>query len=150
MVAGIVCVAAAFAWVSQLGPGDSYVRSILPAAVLWGIGLGLAVTPLTSAVLAAVRDKDLGEASAINDAASRLGGVIAIAVVPALVGFSGGSFAKALESGYRPAMLVLAALAAAGALVTALFVSDDRAPAPQFAAPAPQHGCVLPTGLEQT
>ncbi len=40
-----------------------------------GVGLGLAVTPLTAAVLAAVDGSDLGEASAINDVAARWGGV---------------------------------------------------------------------------
>ena len=69
---------------------------------LWGLGSGVAVTPLTAAVLAAVSDADLGEASAINDAASRVGGVIAI--VPALIGASGGrSLAGALAHGYQPA-----------------------------------------------
>jgi hypothetical protein len=41
------------------------------AALVRGVGLGLAVTPLTAAVLAAVGDADRGEASAINDAGSR-------------------------------------------------------------------------------
>ncbi len=40
-----------------------------------GVGLGLAVTPLTAAVLVAVDGSDLGEASAINDVAARWGGV---------------------------------------------------------------------------
>ena len=48
-----------------------------------GPGSGLRVTPLTAAVLAAVSDADLGEASAINDATSRVGGVVLIALVPA-------------------------------------------------------------------
>ena len=82
--------------------GSSYVTAILPGALLWGLGLGLAVTPLTAAVLAAVSDADLGEASAINDAASRLGGVIAIAAVPALVGATADtSLTDALASGYQ-------------------------------------------------
>ena len=72
---------------------------VLPGALLWGLGLGLSVTPLTAAVLAAVGDADLGEASAINDAASRVGGVIAIALVPALIGATvGTSLADALAT----------------------------------------------------
>src|SRR5205807_6283185 len=91
MVAGIVLVAASQFWLAQLHPGSSYVGAVLPAAVVRGAGLGLAVTPLTAAVLAAVGDADLGEASAINDAASRVGGVIAIALVPVLIGVGAGS-----------------------------------------------------------
>ena len=84
-----------------------------------GAGLGLAVTPLTAAVLAAVRDSDLGQASAINDAASRVGGVIAIALVPLLIGAgAGGTLAGSLADGYRPAMLVIGALCVAAAVVS--------------------------------
>jgi hypothetical protein len=40
----------------------------------------------TAGVLAAVEDTDLGAASAINDASSRVGGVVMVALVPALLG----------------------------------------------------------------
>jgi hypothetical protein len=93
--------------------------------------------------LAAVDDADLGEASAIDDAASRVGAVIAIAVVPALTGAGGGSLVRALSQGYQSAMIALAGLCAVAALVTALFVGDDRAHAPRLAPPAPHHGCAL-------
>ena len=148
MAAGILSVAAAFGWLSRSQPGDSYAEAILPAALLWGLGIGLAVTPLTAAVLAAVSDNDLGEASAINDATSRLGGVIAIAAVPVLIGAGGGrGLAGALVDGYRPAMLVLAGTCVVAALLAALFVTDaatDRATIPRFAPPAPHHGCAPP------
>jgi len=141
MVAGIVTVAAGWAWLSALEPGDAYATSVLPGVLLNGIGLGLAVTPLTAAVLAAVSDRDLGASSAINDAASRVGAVVLVALVPALIGATGSTtLANALADGFQPAMLVLAAIAVAGALITARFVSDERASAPRFA--PPQHGCI--------
>ena len=71
MACGILTVGAAFAWLARSVPGTSYVETILPAALVSGLGMGVAVTPLTAAVLAAVADADLGEASAVNDAASR-------------------------------------------------------------------------------
>ena len=86
MVAGILTGSAAFAWLSRLAPGADYVTAMLPGVLLWGVGLGLAVAPLTAAVLAAISDTDLGEASAVNDAAARIGAVVAIALVPALIG----------------------------------------------------------------
>jgi hypothetical protein len=92
-------------------------------------------------VLAAVADSDLGEASAINDAASRLGGLIVIAVVPALIGAGAGrGLGAALSHGYRPAMIALSALCAAAALVTGLFVSHDSGDAPpdRSAGPGPR------------
>src|SRR6185503_10419626 len=106
MVAGILLVGAGFAWLSAARAGDSYASAILPGVLLQGLGLGLAVTPLTSAVLAAVDDADLGEASAVNDAASRVGAVLAVAAVPLLIGAGGGDLGNALVDGFRPAMLV--------------------------------------------
>jgi len=101
------------------------------------------VAPLTAAVLAAVSDPDLGEAAAINDAAGRVGSVIAIALVPALIGATGGStLGQALPDGYQTAMIALTGICAAAAAVSALFISNDRAAAPPgLAPPAPHHGC---------
>ncbi|MCW2993047.1 MAG: transrane efflux protein [Conexibacter sp.] len=144
MVAGMLAVAGALVWLGAADRGAPYASAILPGVLLWGLGIGLAVTPLTAAVLASVGDTDLGEASAINDAASRIGGVVAIAVVPALLGAGGTSLAGALTDGYQDAMIVMAGLCVAGAVVTALFVSDARAAGPLIA-PHPQaHGCALP------
>ena len=131
MVAGILAVALGFLWLSAAQPGASYVESILPPAMLWGIGIGVAVTPLTAAVLAAVSDADLGEASAINDAAARVGSVVVIALVPLLIGAGAvANLADALEHGYQPAMIAMAVMTALAAVIAAAFVSDQRATAP--------------------
>ncbi|TWD81740.1 EmrB/QacA subfamily drug resistance transporter [Kribbella amoyensis] len=145
MVAGIVLIALAQVLLAQVEPGSGYLTAILPAALVQGAGLGLTVTPLTAAVLAAVSDADLGEASAVNDAAARVGAVAAIALVPVLLGVgAGSSLAESLTDGYRPAMIVLGAVCAGAAIVAGLFVSNERADAPRLAPPAPHHGCALP------
>src|SRR3954470_13281027 len=111
MAAVILLFGASQIWLAQLHPGSTYVGAILPAALVRGVGLGLAVTPLTAAVLAAVEDADLGEASAINDAAARVGGVIAIALVPVLLGVGAAStLADSLADGYGRAMVVIGGL----------------------------------------
>ena len=144
MVSGILMVAASFIWLSGAQPGVSYAGAILPPTVLWGLGIGLTVTPLTAAVLAAVRDADLGEASAINDAASRLGGLILVALVPALIGATAGrSLDHALVHGYQPAMIALGGICVAAALIAAVFVADNRAAVPRLAAAPRDHGCAL-------
>jgi EmrB/QacA subfamily drug resistance transporter len=143
MAAGITTGAAAFVWLAFAG--GSYLTAILPGTLLWGLGLGLTVTPLTAAVLAAVADPDLGEATAISDVASRLGGAVMTALVPVLIGVrAGDGLAGTLASGYRPAMIVLAGLALAAAAVSAVYVRDTRVAGPSFAPPAPFHGCALP------
>jgi EmrB/QacA subfamily drug resistance transporter len=147
MVAGILLVGASQLLLARVHPGSGYLSAVLPAALVRGAGLGLAVTPLTAAVLAAVRDADLGEASAINDAASRVGGVIAIALVPALIGVgAGSSLADSLTKGYRPAMIVIGGLCAAAAVVSWLFVSDEDAAMPAPLIAPPDRGCALPVG----
>lgn len=145
MSGGTLAVAAAFLLLSGARPGESYVNAILPGALLWGVGVGVAVAPLTAAVLAAVGDTDLGEASGINDAASRIGGVVVIALVPALTGAVGGrSLTHALTHGYRPAMLVLSGLCVMAALIAALFVANGRTGASLVVARAPEGGCAIP------
>ena len=118
-------------------PGSSYALAILPPLVLWGLGIGIAVTPLTAAVLAAVSDAGPRRGLAINDAAARVGGVVMIALVPALIGVGvAGTLADALPRGYQPAMYVLAAMAAVSGIIAAVFVTNQRAaPAPSPTAP---------------
>ena len=149
MTAGILTVAGGFLWWAY-APGGGYAQAILPGAVLWGIGLGLTVTPLTAAVLAAAPEADLGEASAISDVAARLGGAVMIALVPALIGARAGyGLAEALTNGYRPAMDVLTGLCVLAAVISGIFVRDSRTAPPRFAPPAPYHGCALPnTGTD--
>jgi Major Facilitator Superfamily len=143
MVAGILLVGVSQIWLARLHPGSTYIGSVLPATLVRGLGLGLAVTPLTAAVLAAVGDADLGEASAINDAAARVGGVIAIALVPILIGVGAGStLAESLNGGYHPAMVAIGGLCLAAAVVALIFVSDERATTPMIV--PPDRGCTLP------
>jgi EmrB/QacA subfamily drug resistance transporter len=137
MVAGILLVTVAWATLSGLAPGDAYVTAVLPAALLWGLGLALTVAPLTAAVLAAVPDADLGEASAVNDAAARVGAVVAIALVPALLGAGGAKLADALVDGFGPAMVALAVAGAASALICAVFATDVAVPEPAYASEHP-------------
>ncbi|WP_328321503.1 MFS transporter [Kribbella sp. NBC_00382] len=146
MAIGILVVAAGFGWLSTAETGDSYVAAVLPGALLWGLGIGLAVAPLTAGVLAAVDDADLGEASAINDAASRVGGVIMVALVPALLGAGNArSLSEPLAAGFSTAMLVIAGLCVAAAVLTIAFVSRDRTPHRRMPAPSPRVAvCVLP------
>jgi EmrB/QacA subfamily drug resistance transporter len=148
MVAGILVVAVAFVWLSLVQQGDSYVAAILPGTLLWGVGDGLVAAPLTAAVLAAVDDTDLGQASAINNAAAWVGGVVAIAIVPLLIGGAErDGLAHALAHGYQPAMIAMAGLCAMGALVAGLFVSDDRVVGPALAPHPRTHACAPPRAV---
>jgi EmrB/QacA subfamily drug resistance transporter len=140
MAVGIFLVGVANAWLAFAAPGSSYWTAVLPPVLLQGIGLGLAVTPLTAAVLAAVQPSYLGEASAINNAVSRLGGVVAIAVLPAVAGATRGrSLADTLADSYRPGMLITGVLCLLAAVIAAWLVSDEPCAAPRLS-PPPPHG----------
>jgi MFS family permease len=77
-----------------------------------GAGLATTVAPLTAAVLAAVDDHHMGVGSAINNAASRIASLLAIAVLPGVAGL-----ADDFTAGYRRSMLIAAVLAAVGGAI---------------------------------
>jgi EmrB/QacA subfamily drug resistance transporter len=64
-----------------LVPPAGYLVDVLPAMVVFGIGLGIMVAPLTTALMTSVPIGNSGLASAINNAISRIGPVLAGAVV---------------------------------------------------------------------
>ncbi|MEO1050014.1 MAG: MFS transporter [Bacteroidota bacterium] len=65
------------------GPVD-YWSAYFPAILLLGIGMGITVAPLTTAVMGAVPDGNAGIASGVNNTIARTAGVLAIAIMGAL------------------------------------------------------------------
>lgn len=65
-----------------------YWAQVLPGIVVFGLGLTATVSPLTAAVLGAIETERSGIASAVNNAVSRVAGLLAIAAVSAVVGGS--------------------------------------------------------------
>ncbi len=69
----------------RVGVQADYLTEVLPALVVFGLGLSMTVAPLTSAVLGAVDEKHAGVASGVNNATARVAGLLAIAVLGAFV-----------------------------------------------------------------
>ncbi len=63
----------------------NYWTQVLPAILVFGVGLALTVAPLTSAILGDVAPAQAGIASAVNNAVARIAGLIAIALVGVVV-----------------------------------------------------------------
>ena len=80
LIAGPLFAAAGFLLFAIL-PSGSYVASVLPAFLVLGLGLGIAVAPLTATVLKAVDRRHQGTASGINNAIARVAGLLAIAIL---------------------------------------------------------------------
>ncbi|HTX62388.1 MAG TPA: MFS transporter [Acidimicrobiales bacterium] len=126
MTVGPVVVGAGLALLARTSSGTSYPSVVLPAMLVFGLGLGITVAPLTSTALGAVSDQHSGLASALNNDVARIGGLIAVAVVPAIAGISGSAYLQAgpLSRGFRIAAIVTAAWCAGGGVVAALAVRN--------------------------
>ena len=117
MSIGPLIVALGLLLLTRVGEGASYATDVLPGVVVFGLGLAVTVAPLTAAVLAAVDDAHMGVASGVNNAVARVAGLLAVAVLPAVVGLDITGGADELTRGFHRALLLSAALSVAGGLV---------------------------------
>ncbi|RWN50128.1 MFS transporter [Mesorhizobium sp.] len=98
IASGSLVVAVAFAGLALLAYAGihSFWWGVFPLMALMGLGMALVVSPLSTAVMTAVEDKDTGAASGINNAVSRIGGLIAVAAMGSLAAWV---YAAVLNSG---------------------------------------------------
>lgn len=127
MTAGPLVMAVGLLLMTTFGDTVSYTTRVLPAVVVFGLGLSLTVAPLTATVLAAVADAYSGVASGVNSAISRGAGLLTVAVLPAASGLTGDAFERpaVFVDGFRVAMLIGAVVIAAGGGLAALLISND-------------------------
>lgn len=92
MSIGPVVVGAGLALLVRTTSDSSYVFTVGPAVLVFGLGLAVTVAPLTITALGAVSDAHAGIASAVNNDVARVGSLIAVAVLPPLVGITGASY----------------------------------------------------------
>lgn len=86
---------------------------ILPGMLIYSLGLAITVAPLTAAILGAVPPSQSGIGSAINNAVSRVAGLIAVALAGTLLG-------GILDfDSFRRIMLITAAMFVVGGLISA-------------------------------
>ena len=85
-------------------------------------GLSITVAPLTTAVLAAAGDAHAGIGSAINNAVSRVAGLVAIAILPTAAGLTTNGNSLDLVHGFGTAMVICGVTCALGGVVAAAFI----------------------------
>jgi EmrB/QacA subfamily drug resistance transporter len=81
LIAGSALAGLGFAAFAILDHYSGYAASVLPGVCLLGLGMTLAVTPLTTAVMASVPSGMTGMASAINNTVSRLAALLSVSAV---------------------------------------------------------------------
>jgi EmrB/QacA subfamily drug resistance transporter len=130
MSVGPLVIGAGLALLARSTTDSSYVSGVLPAMVVFGLGLAATVAPLTATALSAVSDEHAGVASAVNNDVARVGGLIAVAVLPALAGISGSSYLHSAElaGGFRSASLIAGSWCVIGGAVSAIGIRNPPQP----------------------
>jgi EmrB/QacA subfamily drug resistance transporter len=98
-------------WFAQ--PHSSYWAGIFPAIAVMAAGMTIAVAPLTSSVLGSVEEQHVAMASGFNSAVARTGGLIATALLGAVLASRGSE----LFGGFHVAMTISAAVAVLSSIV---------------------------------
>ena len=91
MTVGPLLVASGFLLMLRLDATTSYAADLLPALLVYSLGLAVTVSPLTATVLADADEHDAGIASAVNNAIARTAGLLATAAVGAVLATSYGA-----------------------------------------------------------
>ena len=128
MSVGPLVAAVGFLLFLRVDAGASYVGAVLPALVVFGLGLSLTVAPLTATALASAPTEHAGMASAVNNTVARTAGLLAVAVVPVVAGLSGDVYLRpdAFTEGYRVGVTLAAAVCAAGGVLAWVTLAGTR------------------------
>jgi len=127
MTAGLVVVTIGMVLMTRIGLHTSYLTEVLPAVVVFAVGLSAVVAPLTATVLATADVRHAGVASGVNNAVARAASLLFVAAIPPLAGLTGDAQSHPLVflHGFRVAILASAALVACGAVLSFFTIRDD-------------------------
>jgi EmrB/QacA subfamily drug resistance transporter len=127
MTAGIASCAVGLALMTRIGPHASYFADVLPAVAAFGLGLSMAVAPLTATVLASADVRHAGVASGVNNAVARAAGLVAVAALPAAVGLGAASYhhPARFNHGFDLAVTICTIILVIAAALAALLVDNN-------------------------
>jgi EmrB/QacA subfamily drug resistance transporter len=108
---------------ARLPTHPNYWVDILPALLVFAVGLSLTVAPLTTTVLADVQPGEAGEASGVNNAVARIAGLLTVAVLGIAAAGSGDHLTV---HGFHASMTVVAVLLILGGLTGAVGIRNRK------------------------
>jgi EmrB/QacA subfamily drug resistance transporter len=120
MTVGPIVAGCGFLSMLRVTAAVSYWTQLLPGVLVFGLGLSMTVAPLTSAVLGTIDSRHAGIGSAINNAISRIAGLVAIAAIGVIVG------AQLTLAGFHRGILVMAGLLVLGGLISAAGIQNPH------------------------
>ena len=127
MTAGLVVITVGMLLMTRIGLHTSYLTEVLPAVVVFALGLSGVVAPLTATVLATADVRHAGVASGVNNAVARAASLLFVAAIPPLAGLTGNAQSHPLVflHGFRIAILASAVPVACGAVLSFFTIRDD-------------------------
>jgi EmrB/QacA subfamily drug resistance transporter len=143
MVSGTALILAGMLWLTQISADSDYLPDLLGPMLLFGIGVGFSLVPLTVLILSGVEERDSGAASGLLQTTQQAGGALGIAILVSVFGNAGRNAAEGGAAGgahvaqTRQAIadamgnsFAAAAIIAAAALLVALFAVRTNVPNP--------------------
>ncbi|MBX5442994.1 MAG: DHA2 family efflux MFS transporter permease subunit [Solirubrobacteraceae bacterium] len=132
MAAGMLLQGGGLLWLGLVSAPDTAYGSIVVPLMMGGVGMALVFAPSASAVLAAVRPEQAGQASGATNAIREVGGVLGVAVLATVFSANGSYLTpQAFTDGLAAALPIAAAVLAVGALAALLVPSRQPAPSGQ-------------------
>jgi EmrB/QacA subfamily drug resistance transporter len=129
LIVGLLLVAIALLWFSQISVGGSYVGDVLFPSIVAAFGLGFAFVSMMTASVAGVEPHEAGLASGLINTSQQIGGALGLAVLAAVANSrrdslleAGSALPNAMTEGFQTAMMVGAGFALFGAVLAYLLV----------------------------
>jgi len=118
MTVGPILGGVGFLLMLRIDESADYLTAVLPGIAVFGLGLTITVAPLTAAVLGSISSRQAGIGSAVNNALSRIAGLVAIALLGVIVG------SELDLDGFHRGLVVTAVLLILGGVVSAIGIRN--------------------------
>jgi EmrB/QacA subfamily drug resistance transporter len=119
MASGPIIAGLGTLWMTMAGESTYYWTELLPGILLFGLGLSMTVAPLTSAILGSIQSSQAGIGSAVNNAVSRIAGLLSIAVIGVLIG-------EITIQGFRTGIILCSCLLIGGGIVSLIGIQNKK------------------------